>query len=93
MRIHSLHQFRRCQQAVRLDYRALAMHPVGFQRIEPRALGRQATGHNPYALPLVLDLLIMLADPLPDGLTLIAWTSPQQQTAAATSLLLQVAHR
>src|SRR6266567_1131700 len=57
--------------AVVLDYVALGMHPFGFDGIEPGTLRRQQERQNPHALARLFDLLIVLANPAANGLTLM----------------------
>ena len=44
------------QQARGPDDSALAMHPLGLDRIEPRALARQVAHEDAHALACPLDL-------------------------------------
>src|SRR5262249_52281066 len=56
------------EQAVRLKNGALAreaVHPLGLDRVEPRALHRQGTRHDADAVPLLLDLAVGGANPGP----------------------------
>ncbi len=59
------------QQAVMLDHVALGMHPFGFDGIEPRALCGQQERQNANALARLFDLLIVLANPSTNHLTLV----------------------
>src|SRR5258708_9268534 len=59
------------QHPVVLDDVALGMHPFGFDGIEPGALRRQQERQDPHALARLFDLLIVLAQPGPNGLTLM----------------------
>ncbi len=59
------------QQAVMLDHVALGMHPFGFNGIEPRTLRGQQERQNPHTLVRLFDLLVMLADPATNRLTLV----------------------
>src|SRR5690242_19637143 len=56
------------EQPGRLDDGALAMHPLGFDRIEPRTLDGQKAGQDAHALALLLDLAVVGADPGPHAL-------------------------
>jgi len=56
---------------IMLDHVALGMHPFGFDGIEPGALRRQQERQNAHALASLLDLLIVLANPATNGLTLV----------------------
>src|SRR5262249_42102364 len=59
------------QQAVALHHVALSMHPPGFNGIEPGTLRRQQQWQNAHALARLLDLLVVLADPGANSLTLL----------------------
>src|SRR5690242_9561167 len=59
------------QQAIMFDHVALSMHPLRFNGIEPGALRGQQEGQNPYALPGLLDLVVVLAYPGAYSLTLM----------------------
>jgi len=59
------------QQAIVLDDVALGMHPFGFDGIEPGALRRQQERQDAHALARLFDLLIVLAHPATNGLTLM----------------------
>jgi len=52
------------EQAVGFDHSALAMHPLGFNRIEPRTLCRLKQGQNAHTFTRGFDLLVVLADPV-----------------------------
>ena len=52
------------QSSVRFDDAPFAMHPLGFNRVEPRALDRQRTNEDPCALTGFQTGLIMRTDPL-----------------------------
>src|SRR5262245_5693107 len=71
IRIHALHDLLRTEQPVWFDDRTLSMHPFGLNRIEPWTFTRQQAGQHPYPLPRLLDLLIVLAQPGTDSLTLM----------------------
>src|SRR5262249_40401021 len=62
-RTYTVRQFRSGEQAVRLRDLALAMHPLGFNRVEPRTLAGQEAGDQAHALAGLLDLPIVLAQP------------------------------
>src|SRR5436190_22324596 len=59
----SLGQFARGEQAVGLDHLAFAMHPFGFDRVEPGALDGQGAGHDAHARARVADLPVVSFDP------------------------------
>src|SRR5258708_5938293 len=83
-----LRQLASGQQAVMLDHVALGMHPFGFNGIEPGTLRRQQKRQNPHALASLLDLLIVLADPGANRLTLMpGGIIPDQKPVRLASLL------
>src|SRR3954452_4584289 len=51
--------------ACRLDHRAFAVHPLGLDRVEPRALARQPADQEAAATAGLLDLAIVRPDPVP----------------------------
>src|SRR5579872_2384948 len=57
------------KQAIGLDHIALAVDPLGLNRVEPRALRRQQKRQNTHACVRLLDLVIVLANPGANGLT------------------------
>src|SRR5947209_19742817 len=59
-----LRYFMRGQQSCRFDDPALAMHPFRLDRVEPRTLDRQEARHDPHPHACLLDLPIVLPDPL-----------------------------
>src|SRR5206468_9382138 len=59
------------QQAIVLDDVALGVHPFGFDGIKPGALRRQQERQNAHTHPGLFDLLIVLANPATNGLTLM----------------------
>jgi hypothetical protein len=69
--IDALHQFGRCQQASGFDHGPFAMDPMRLQGIEPRAFDGQGTSDNPDALACAFDALVVVAEPLPHGLTTV----------------------
>ena len=84
-----LRQLASGQQAVMLDHVALGMHPFGFNGIEPGTLRRQQKRQNPHALASLLDLLIVLADPGSNRLTLMPGGIIPDQKPVRLALLLQ----
>src|SRR6266566_4409259 len=66
-----LRQLASGKPAIMLDYVALGMHPFGFNGIEPGTLRRQQERQNPHALVRLFDLLVVLADPGTNRLTLV----------------------
>src|SRR6266576_675291 len=59
------------QQAIVLNHVAFAMHPFGLNRIEPGALRGQQERQNAHPFAGLLDLLVVLANPVANGLTLV----------------------
>src|SRR5262245_15541315 len=51
------------EQPSRLDDGALAMDPLGLNRVEPGTLDRQIARQDPHAVPLLLDLSVLCTDP------------------------------
>ena len=49
--------------AVGFDDLAFAMHPFGFDRVEPGAFGRQQEGQNVYPCAFSFDAAVVLANP------------------------------
>lgn|SRR5512135_606179 len=56
------------EQAIRLNYRPLAVHPFRFNGIEPGALFGQKKGQDAYAFARLLHLLVVRAYPIPNKL-------------------------
>ena len=54
------------EQAVGFDDASFAMDPGGLDGVEPGALARQVAGDDPHALTLVLDLAVVVTDPVAD---------------------------
>ena len=59
------------QQPVWFRHRPLAMDPFRFYGVQPRAFAGQWADHNTHALGTPLDLLIVLTDPVPHGMTAV----------------------
>src|SRR6266567_59601 len=59
------------QQPVWFRHRPLAMDPFRFYGVQPRAFAGQLADHNTHALGTPLDLLIVLTDPVPHGMTAV----------------------
>src|SRR6266566_3932463 len=72
-----------------LDHVALGMHPLGFNGIKPGALRGQQDGQNAHALAGLLDLLVVLAYPGTNGLTLMPVGILPDQEPVRLALLLQ----
>nr|BBH87309.1 hypothetical protein KTC_20600 [Thermosporothrix sp. COM3] len=51
------------EQTSRLNDGTLAMHPFGFDGVEPRALFGQKQGQDAHAFVRLLDLLVLFSDP------------------------------
>src|SRR5262245_55370933 len=64
-------QFSSTQQAVWFRDGPFSMGPFRFDGIEPWAFTRQRTDDNAHALGPLLDLLIVLAEPGPHGVTTV----------------------
>src|SRR5215510_11931629 len=62
-------EFVSAQQAVRLRHGALAMHPFRFDGVEPRTFTGQLTDHDADTHGALLHLPIVLANPVPHGVT------------------------
>src|SRR3954469_4427625 len=55
------------EQTIGLRDTALAVHPLGLYRVQPRALGRQIAAYDPHApLAALLHFPVVLTYPLPD---------------------------
>src|SRR2546425_7928489 len=84
-----LRQLASGQQAVMLDHVAVGMHPFGFNGIKPGTLGGQQEWQNPHAFACLLDLLIVLANPGANRLTLMPGGIIPDQEPVRLALLLQ----
>src|ERR687897_3080773 len=62
---HPLGKLVRPQQTVRLHDLTLSVDPLGRNGVQPRALLRKKTTHDPHALPALLDAAIVLSEPSP----------------------------
>ena len=51
------------KHSVGLYHLALAMHPFGLDRVEPRALLGQKAAHDPHPSPALLDLSVVFPEP------------------------------
>ena len=69
--INTCFEFVRTQQPVRFRHRPLAMDPFGLNRVEPRAFAGQLADHEPHPDCAPFDLLIVLAEPAPHGVTAV----------------------
>src|SRR6266699_1930294 len=84
-----LRQLASGKPAIMLDYVALGMHPFGFNGIEPGTLRRQQERQNPHALVRLFDLLVVLADPGTNRLTLVPGGIIPDQEPVGLALLVQ----
>jgi hypothetical protein len=66
-----LRQLTSRKQAIKFHDVALGMDPFGFNRVEPRALGRQQKGQDTDAFALLLDLSVVSTNPGAHGLALM----------------------
>src|SRR5262245_51514047 len=64
-------EFRGTQQPVWFRDGPFSMDPFRFNGIEPWAFTRQRTDDDAHALGTLLDLLIMLAEPVPHGVAAV----------------------
>ena len=78
-------QFVRTEQAVWFRDGTLAMDPFRFNGVQPRAFAGQGADHDAHALSTPLDLLIVLAYPVPYGMTAVPGgiVPDQQQSGKA----------
>src|SRR5687767_673967 len=60
----SIGEFVGTEQPLGLRDLAFAVNPLRLYRIEPRALGRQQTGHYPHSAAAVFDLAVVGSDPV-----------------------------
>ncbi len=77
------------KQAIGLDDVPLAVDPFGLNRVEPGALRRQQEGQDTHACARLLDLLIVLANPGANGLTLMPGGVIPDQEPVGFALLEQ----
>jgi hypothetical protein len=63
---HALGQLVRREQPVGLYNLALAMNPLGLDRVEPRALDRQKAAYDPHSFAAAFDSPVVGGDPLSD---------------------------
>src|SRR6266705_2506321 len=77
------------QRAIVLNHVAFAMHPFGLNRIEPGTLRGQQERQNPNAFARLLHLLIVLANPGTNGLTLMPGGIIPDQEPVGLALLEQ----
>ena len=77
------------QQAIEFHDVALGMHPFGFNRIEPGALGGQQEGQDAHPFACLLDLLIVCSYPGAHGLALLPGGIVPDQEPMGLALLEQ----
>jgi hypothetical protein len=53
-----------CKQTSRFYHLALGMNPLGFYRVQPRALFGQKAAYDPHSTAAVFDFPVMRDDPL-----------------------------
>src|SRR5947209_10061277 len=78
------------EQLIGFNNGALAMHPFGFDGIEPGTLRREQKGQDADAFALVLDLLVMLAYPGAHDQALMPGGIVPDQQPGSFSLCLQL---
>src|SRR5258707_10095 len=84
-----LRQLASGQQPVMLDHVTLGMHPLGFNGIKPGALRGQQERQNAHTCACLFDLLIVLAHPAANGLTLVPGGIIPDQEPVGLALLEQ----
>ena len=77
------------QQAIVLNHVAFAMHAFGLNRIEPGALRGQQERQNANLFARLLDLLVVLANTVANGLTLVPGGIIPDQEPVVLALLEQ----
>src|SRR5258706_15421281 len=77
------------EQPVRGDDGALAMHPLGFDWVEPGTLDGQSAGQNTHALPLLLDGAVVRPNPGPHPLAHMPGSVVPDQRPHARARVLQ----
>src|SRR5215831_9207578 len=77
------------KQAIQFHDVALGMHPFGFNRVEPGALGRQQEGQDPHAVARLLDRSVVSTDPGAHGLALMPGGVIPDQEPMGLALLQQ----
>ncbi len=78
------------EQAVGFNHGALAMHPLGFNRIKPGTLYGQKQWQNAHAFARGFDLLVVFTNPGAHDLTAMPGGIIPDQQPRAFSLGLQV---
>lgn len=82
----ALSQLLSSQQAIGLSHVALAMHPPGFNRVQPGTLRRQQKGQDSHTNAGLLDLLVLSPDPRANSLTLMPGGIIEDSRASGSSL-------
>src|SRR5947207_15808271 len=85
-RADTLDKFGRGQQAIWFHDLALAVQPLGFDRIEPGTLAGQQGTDEAHTLARALDLAVVLAHPVPPDLAVVpggVGPNPQDRDLAA----------
>src|ERR1700692_167839 len=77
------------QQAISLNDVAFAVDPFGLNRVEPRTLRWQQERQDTHACPGLLDLLVVLANPGANSLTLVPGGIIPDQEPVGLALLEQ----
>src|SRR5436305_1579598 len=90
MGTHALSQLLSRKQAVGFHHSALAMHPLGLNRVEPGTFGRQKAWRDAHALTLSFDLGVMCANPGAHHLAHMPGSVVPNEQPGALSLGLQV---
>ena len=78
MGTNALRQLLSRKQPVGFNNGALAMHPLGFNRVEPGTFGGQKARQDADALALSFHLGVVLADPGTDEFAHPAWEALSQ---------------
>src|SRR6266581_423116 len=66
MRTNAFSQLLGREQAIRFNHRLLRMHPLRLDGVEPGALGGQEERQDTNAFARLFDLLVVLANPVPN---------------------------
>jgi hypothetical protein len=77
------------KQPIEFHNVALGMHPFGFNRVKPRALGRQQERQDPHAVARLLDRSVVSTDPGAHGLALMPGGVIPDQQPMGLALLKQ----
>ncbi len=79
------------EQSVGFDHGAFAMHPFGFDGIEPGTLRGQKQRQNAHAFASELDLLVVVSAPTPHDLAVMPGGVIPDQQPRPFALTLQFA--